>query len=282
MLETNEATVSLCNTIDVEDFSVRWKRARLGAIRKFLQNEPPKDSEELGLLENGSDGDLSELLKSVYYNSRKLGLSALSHYNLLWELSDLPGVFENTRIPCFFGEWSEEGTGRKTLRRFGCEAFKRCGSKACDFYREAVDGLLVGVGDEVRHVRHASLGHGDAACVDVFFARRSGEPVYLPIPAEILIVLEPIRSQLEAEHVPLRVTFKGYAEGTVYAEVVLGRSGCSAGAEEADICLKLINAVREKLPHLNIQNSAPTSVFDKVLGTEQQEGEKKKWNRILG
>ena len=52
------------------------------------------------------------------------------------------------------------------LERAGCPVAAH-GAAACDYWREAISGLVLGMSG-LLHGRHASLGHKDPSCVDVF------------------------------------------------------------------------------------------------------------------
>ncbi|HLU69349.1 MAG TPA: hypothetical protein VKZ88_01120, partial [Fibrobacteria bacterium] len=132
------------------------------------------------------------LQRAVFDKSRKLARSLSHHLGVSFEVQDFEALLTTSGVSCFQGEWSARPHAR-VLSRAGCDACPQSGAAACDYWREALDGLVVGLGDTERLARHASVRHGDAGCIDVFYAERSrkrdGDPAWGPLPDHMALDL---------------------------------------------------------------------------------------------
>jgi hypothetical protein len=196
----------------------------------------------------------AKVLKAVYYNSRKLGHSMLRYFGLLWDILDVHDVLSGTGVPCMQGQWSSDGQ-RMVVERRGCSGPQECGALSCDYWNEAIDGLLMGLGDEVRHARHRSAGHGDEFCRDAFAARAQGGTAYGPLPEHLVPFFARLEQRFASD--PLRVTFVGYAAGVVYYRATTGGAGCGGRS----LHTMLQGLVAKAYPRLRLQDVAPASVL---------------------
>lgn len=214
---------------DLEDFSRRFESARNSA---------------------GQD------LRKLFDNTRKLGLSLVKYLGLTFELPDLVEVLPSLKTTCFDGIWKSHRASY-VLERPGCKLLAEQGSAACDYWREALDGLVMGLCEDERLARHQSCGHGDSTCVDVLFLDR--ESVRLaPVPSKLLPKLNLMKTCFESEEAML--TFKGLLENTLFYEIkTLKTKPC--GDENKNWHDELKSMAADFVPDLKLQDASPLAVI---------------------
>ncbi|MGE4159067.1 MAG: hypothetical protein AB7F75_08220 [Planctomycetota bacterium] len=226
---------SLPSSFDAQDFHQRWLKARLSAFRKAgvdLSQAPQDMAGEEALIDRffrsnslltPAEGDIGKdaLLKQVFEHSRQLALSLSRHLGLSFEAGDFRSLLESSSIPCTRGAW-ETRSGSVVLRRPGCGVCTDAGAHACDYWREALDGLVVGLGETERLARHACARHGDSECVDVIFAetgsRKEGSLAWGPLPDGMREGLE-VASKAFGDRHQVDIGLKGLNEGVLYYEM---------------------------------------------------------------
>ncbi len=263
----------------LEDFSSRWTRARISALRSTLDSTASGGSgndeslsEEL-LLQRVSPEKRDSVLRSVFDSSRRFGMNASRHFGMSFEISDLAEILQSLSIPCFAGKWRSHNSAF-VLERNGCRLLTGLGSVACDYWREALDGLVVGVGENERLARHRSRGHKDTECVDVLFVEEYVSPrvldpaaspaliqqsrKYGPVPADVISALDPARQRFR--NMKVQLVLEGESEGILYYRldadegVLCGAGGKllhdSFSREAALVC-----------PNLSVRDASPLAVY---------------------
>ena len=234
MVATEIKTLSTLN-IDWDDFYSRWSKARISAIRKVIDSDlelPILGDTERGLLLQlfefmgdctvaQSDKMKTILYRNIFDHSRALALGLSKKYNVTFELQDFREILSASKIPCFKGVW-ESRDSAEVLPRNGCDYCTKIGSFACDYWREAIDGLVMGLGESERYVRHASVRHKDSQCVDVFFLetnkRNKNSLAWGKIPEHIEPILKSLCLKFEEEF-KVQIEVKGMKEGVLYYEL---------------------------------------------------------------
>lgn len=148
-----------------------------------------------------------------------------------------------------------DGQSAVLLEREGCGA-SELGPSGCDYWREAVDGFVLGVSGGILHARHRSVGHGDASCVDVLYVRPESPLRYGPIPAEMKPVLDRVTRQARAFNSRQRIEFVGLSEGVLYY-----RCTSPAGSGEVSTNTMVERAARARFPNLKVQEISPRPVI---------------------
>ena len=257
--DASSTTIPVIARLDVNDFHRRWQAARVAALQQFCggaSDEPTAN--ELAMLQQIPPTQSANVLKAVYDNARKLGHSALRYFALLWDILDVRDVLSGAGVPCMQGQWSSDGQHTVVERR-GCSVPQQCGTLGCDYWNEAIDGLLMGLGDEVRHMRHRSAGHGDDFCRDAFAPRAQDGAAYGPLPEHLVPFFANLEQRFASE--TFRVTFVGYAAGVVYYEATARGAGC--GGQIWHTMLQAI--VARTYPTFRMQDVSPAS----ILGREE-------------
>ena len=160
------------------DFSRLWRSARIAALKPLITKLPPlpaqlpQAGQELRLLRFLPAERRDDALRGVFDNSWKLGRSAVRYLGLQWELSDLHEVLTSVGIACLTGRWTQHN-GALVLNRAGCAPARTIGSFYCDYWREAIDGLVMGVGGDERYA-------GELGARRLFWkvAQKPGKPVF--------------------------------------------------------------------------------------------------------
>jgi hypothetical protein len=210
-----------------------------------------------------------ELLKNVFDLSRQLASSASRYFKVSFEIQDLAKVLTQSGSPCVGGQWSTHKEAFVYSRK-GCAQFSKIGSLVCDYWREACDGLVMGLGEDERFTRHASIGHGDSECLDVLFldkptrskANEYGAKMkWLALPEYLKKDLDVVIERMS--RLRIKVDFLGYAEGKVYYLLENKEDVTSAlcGPGGRYFHDKLKEEVSKSHPELIIQDAAPLAVY---------------------
>lgn len=259
------------------EFSSRWERARLAALRSALNPEVASSNGsalagEFTLLQKVRPEQREALTRFVFDNSRKLGQSVSRYLGVSFELSDLSGLLRAIQVPCVGGQWRAHNAAF-VLERPGCNWGKELGSLACDYWREALDGLVMGVGENERLARHRSYGHGDVNCEDVLFVEEAPAPRVIgdteenttpathrfgAVPPEVAVALGDACARFEAMKVKLLL--KGVSEGVLYYELKADE-GVLCGAGGKLLHDSLAREMSQRLPHLTARDVAPLAVY---------------------
>lgn len=203
------------------------------------------------------------LLRSIFDKSRKLALSLSKRLGLTFEVEDFQNLLTQSNIPCVQGDWTASANAR-TLNRKGCDYCIESGSHACDYWREALDGLVMGLGEKERLARHATVRHGDSICTDVFFTettRSDSEALaWGPLPEHMALELFEIAAYFQRTS-GISIVLKGFREGVLFFEFTSSTDLLCGNSNLLGI--QFHNLVKEKFPGLSLKDVTPQA----VLGT---------------
>lgn len=243
---------SLLQTQSLQDLSERWRRARRAALLAVVATATADEAEEK-LLAQALALDCESTLRKVFDNSLKLGDGFARFFRTELELEDLPTALAQLLTPCVSGTWAEaEAEAVLRLERDGCP-FAAQGAAACDYWREAISGLVLGMSG-VRHARHASLGHGDASCIDVLYVIPESKHRFGPIPDELHEPLERAARLAKRFDSRIEIEFLGISEGVLYYHEKRGSSEISMAAQ-------LERAIHRHFPNLALRELSPRPVL---------------------
>lgn len=256
---------------DAGDFAGRWARSRLAALGGAAPGAAVGTDSERSLLEACFQGAGEEagprgeaVLRAVFDNSRKLGLSLAARLGVTFEIQDLQALLEAAAPPCLAGRWSGRERAR-VLERPGCGFALAAGPHACDYWREALDGLVMGLGDRERVVRHACARRGDGACIDVLFVEGGMEgkatgqtPAWAPLPDHMAIDLQEAAEYFRHK-TGIGVDLKGVNEGVLHFRFEGSTDGrCAPGAASTKYFSELVHA---RFPGLRLRDVTPQAVL---------------------
>lgn len=265
---------------DVPEFNRRWSDARLTALRvegtgsASIEPETPSPLGESDLLSRflargatagPSDAEVAKdsLLRRVFDNSRKLALSLSKRLGVTFEPADFQSLLSGSPIPCFRGVWSPRNNAR-ILGRSGCGFCVEAGAFACDYWREALDGLVMGLGETERLARHASVRHGDSECIDVLFTEaregQAGSLAWGPLPEHMALDLFEMAAYFQRQK-GIPIELKGFREGVLY--FAFGASTDPLCGTAGLLSHYFHELIRGKFPGLSLKDVTPQA----VLGT---------------
>lgn len=237
----------------------RWQRARAAALtRAASPAETTSPADEIALAR-----------RTLFDNSLRLGASFSRYHATTLELDQLPAALEQlapVAAPCLDGAWSAVPGDAPALRleRAGCPDCVG-GPNACDDWREAIAGLVLGVtGGLVHHARHASQGHGAARCVDVFYVDPQSPLRFGPLPDAMREPLAAIARAVALFDSSFAVTFLGLSEHVLYyalAPTRGGRGGCGDSANGLSAQPLVERRVRQRFPELSLFEVTPRTVL---------------------
>lgn len=247
---------------DFADFHSRWSRARISAIRSALTSVGAEVStQEILLISSVPSEQQEKVLREVYRKSWRFGKSATAHFGLIWEVPDLLELLRIPGIPCVTGGWSISSELPK-LQRSGCAQNTQRDPFFCDYWREALDGLIAGLCEEVRFARHESQGRGDAQCLDVLYTDSQDETAashrWKPIPNEVSQALREIQLQFSRNQIELSLL--GVSERTLYYRMESPKGPlCGAGGRLLHDSFK--KEVAKWFPDFGVQDASPLAVY---------------------
>lgn len=258
---------------DLKEFQDKWKKSRLSALKEVLGEKSAGISDEELLLKQVDTETKEKVLRKVFDNSRRLGLSVAKYLGLSWETSDLADLLPHVHVPCFSHPWRKHNSAY-VLERSGCESFSKTGSLGCDYWREALDGLVMGVGENERLSRHRSMGHGDSECLDVIFTEVFHPPRVVsatdpaeskkvsqkfgPLPENMSESLKPITRHFES--MKIKLTLEGLSEGILYYRLD-ANEGVLCGAGGKLMHDSFSREMAKLYPNIAIRDVAPLAVY---------------------
>lgn len=245
----------------VDDLASRWQRARRAALRSCLPDgdvDPDTRASELELLARALRADAAAAEKAVFENSLALGRGFRRHHGVELTLGELPAVLPRLGLPCANG-LSRLAVGEPGLflLRQGCEA-RGLGTAACSLYREAMQGLLLGLTRGLAHSRHGSVTHGDEVCLDVIHHEGSALR-YGAIPAEMQPVLDTLVRRLRAFDSTVSVELLGMTDGALHYRLSRGPN------VQLNVQACFERSVRRRFPELRLHEASPRPVLHKCV-----------------
>lgn len=243
---------------ELVELAARWRRARLSALDASPATEP---GEALARLATSPD-ELQPALRRLFDHSRRLGEGFVRFRGAPVPPEALPAVLPALGLPCLQGRWEaiEEEPGFR-LERPPCRS--GAGAAFCDHAREAIDGLVLGMTDGVRHARHESAGHGSARCVDVLYADPQSSLRHGPVPPEHGPALALVQEQVARFKRGASLKILGVREGELHYELsdpAARRDGCGGCGDLLPRFAE--SALRSHLPTLHPRELSPRPVLE--------------------
>ncbi len=243
----------------VADLAERWGFARCAAVRAAVPDLPLGLAHD-ALVALALERDPDAVLREVFDVSRRLGAGFRAFHRVDLPLDDLCDVLPRLGVPCVARRWVRiAGEAACRGERRGCQD-RALHSRACAFWREAVEGLVLGITSEIRFARHASREAGDARCVDVLHVHPQSASRFGPIPAHVRDELERIRRTACALDPTLEVVFLGISEQVLYYRAARGAGGAAHASSTIE------PAVRRRFPGLALREISPRPVLAEAAG----------------
>lgn len=234
--------------LDPLDLALRWARARAGALERF--EVASAAAPEIPLREQ-----TEKLCAEVNRRSHALGRSVADRFGSIEDPLALADLLLASGIPCARGEREQEDRAI-VVRRTPC-AESACDARLCDFFREALDGFVCGVSDDLRYSRRASSASRDARCEDVVYSSRRPAARFAPIPAEVAHYLERPLARLSDRGVTLELL--GVAERRIHVRASGGSTtSCGLGRVSFDLLAAHLAA---RFPDYELIDASPRAVM---------------------
>jgi hypothetical protein len=241
--------------LDPADLLVRFAAARLAALQETLGFARPT-TDERSALDSVPPEQRDALARRVYWNAWRLGRSAARAHGEVNEPERLCALLGASGLDCARGTWRADGT-RRRLEREGCPTGEALGIAACDFFREALDGLVSGLSGRLRFARLASRGHGAQSCADVVYSERDPTARSGPVPAEVSRQFAQPIARLRV--LGVSVELLGLAENRLHVEVA-GLHAARCGPTGLYFDLLADHLVRH-FPDLVLVDASPRAVM---------------------
>jgi hypothetical protein len=240
------------------DLAERWRRARTAALRLSLPEAEATMPEE-ALLVAALDRSPDDVLRRVFDHSFRLGEGFRRFYRLDLPLADLVEFLPTLATPCLARTATRAPDEPAFLLvRKSCPAAAQH-SRACDYWREAISGLVHGMTGAVRHARHDSAGHGGSSCVDVVYVEPRSKRRFGPIPAEVSEGLESLRRPARSFDSSIEIEFLGVSEGVLHYT-----SKRSGGGGPVGVSTVIEQGVRRRFPWLTAREVTPKPVLSET------------------
>jgi hypothetical protein len=248
MRATMASTRAVTPNLDPRELAERWRRARLAALGGA--------GEELARLEALPPEALAARLDAVGRNSWRLGRSAAAFAGAVDGAATLAALLAGSGIPCVAAGAEPLAAGCR-FRREGCADLVRAGTRACDHYREAIDGLVCGLSEKLLHARVASRGHGGLACEDRLVPAGERAARFAPVPEAVREHLAGPLGRLVAQG--SAITLLGLEENRL---VVRCEGGRSTACGPARLLLDLLAShLAARFPDLELVDATPRAVM---------------------
>lgn len=217
----------------------RWQLARSAALRTVngvdaagpVAGGAHAAADETWAITLGMSAAPEALPRLVYDHGLKLGRSFARFHGGPLDGDALGGLLAGLDSPCLRGRMVRSEDERAwVLDRPACEG--ACAT-TCEFWREALGGLIHGLTDGLQYVRHASASAGALTCRDVVHADPEGTWRFAALTSAQTEALEGARltlRMLAPDSPDVHIRFLGSLEGVIHYE--RPRSGC--GGPDAD------------------------------------------------
>jgi hypothetical protein len=236
-----------------KDLATRWARARRAALLATGVTETNLAEPEM--IEAALSQDRALCLKLAFDNSRQLGLGFRRFYAVDVPLQNLARLLPDLGAPCLQGKWQRvDAPPHFRIEREPCVWEESCTALGA-FFREATDGLVLGLSSSAHFARHQSKSAGDSRCLDVLFVREAKELRYGPLPDSMEQGLAEAKKLASTFDSQTDVEFLGVSEGVLFYSVKT--SSVHPGVR---IKPSLERALLRRFPQLSFVDVTPTEV----------------------
>lgn len=239
----------------IADLASRWQRARRAAVERVIgpTRDEARDDERFAC---AAEVDEPELHRRLFEHGVTLGTGFRRLRGAGVGGDELRALLPQLGAPCLRARTWTRLDGEPGWRAAGAPCGQAAGVGACDAWREAIDGLVLGLTGTLRHTRTASFGHGQAECVDVLYADPESQARYGELPDALVPPLEAVQRFVRQVR-GADVRFLGVSEGVLLYQ--LETSGCGDAPHARAVVERLLE---QKLPGLPVRELSPRQVLD--------------------
>lgn len=247
----------------IHNHSKAFDSSRMALLTNFIklnteQVELVDEKELLSKINLLTEEERERLFRQIFDLSRKTGLEILKEKERL-NIKETVKIINSLKIPCIENsfEFDEATSSAKSTRKTCiCSASET----SCQYWRESLDGLIMGLGDNERYVRHQSILYGkNDTCVDVIYDSSVSDMRWGEIPSEISMTLTPIIEKYQKKGV--EIILKGINEKTLYFQIK-DKDSNLAGFRRKYILENFQETFKKKFPDLNIFEISPRAVIE--------------------
>ena len=199
--------------IDDEVFGQIFSDIRKSILNEYIKLENNDENSALDKLNYLSETHFLHLIEKIYDKSRITGQNIAKNRGDTYSTDHIIAFLNKTDIPCLSSNWSLQDN-ESTYRRFRTSCPNTICSRRCTYWREAVKGLIAGLGENTKFARHRSIGHGDKICVDLIYDGEKSDLKFGPVTDEIEKVADQVREKFADSYVKL--ILEGFSEGILY------------------------------------------------------------------
>ncbi len=249
------ADANACSDVLI-DLALRFGRARRAALEAVTGALATADGDEAWQVRLATSVAKEALLRRVYDHALTLGRGFVRyHGGTPVSAEALPALLGALDCPCVGGDWTATDGGL-VHERPGCEHGVG-GPALCDYWREAIGGLVHGLTDGVLHARHASVGRGQSSCRDALYDEPEGPLRYGPVPASTLAAVDAAKVAAHLLAPDVRVRVFGVLEDELC--VGLEQNGCDPDADAQR--QHVLSLFHRYLPGLTLRDVSPRAVL---------------------
>jgi hypothetical protein len=238
----------------------RWRLARAAALGGVLGPGVDPFADEAWAIELAMSAARDAVLRRTYDHGLRLGRGFVRFHGGPVPGTSLGALLGGLTSPCLRGTWTLAETGDALLlARPACPGVT---ANTCDYWREAVAGLVHGLTEGLGHVRHASAAGGAENCLDVVHGAPEGRWRFAAIEPALAEALVAAQAALRLLAPDVNVRFLGVLEGVVQYE----RQGEGCGTEPgADSDQESFERVLGRFaPGMRFQDVSPRAVLDRA------------------
>lgn len=240
-----------------------FNSSRVTLLANFInlnteQISPNNEKELLSKINLLTEEERESLFRKIFDLSRKTGLEILKEKENL-NIKETVDIINSLEIPCIKASFEfDEATSSAKSTRETCIC--NANENSCQYWRESLDGLIMGIGDNERYVRYQSILYGkNDTCVDVIYDSSVSDMRWGEIPFEISIALTPLIEKYQKKDV--QIILKGLNEKTLYFQIKDKDSNLS-GFRRKYILENFEETFKKKFPNLSIFEISPRAVIE--------------------
>lgn len=241
-----------------------FKSNRIALLNNFfkLNNSTHIDSNDENELLSKTDSlneeEKESLFRKIFDLSRKIGLEILEKTEYL-TIKETIETINGLKIPCIDDSFKfDEKTKSANSTRKTCIC--NANETSCQYWRESLDGLIMGLGDNERYVRYQSILFGkNETCVDVIYDSSVNDLKWGEIPFEISSNLKHIIEKYQKKNV--EIILKGLNEKNLYFQIK-DKDSNLAGFRRKYILENFEETFKKKFPDFNPIEISPRAVIE--------------------
>ncbi len=239
----------------LQDLAMRWRFARRAALKGSLApEEHDADRSEDDMVRAAMARDPALTQRAVFENSKRLGRGLAAVLGRDVAVAELDSILAELGVECAKRacQPSADETG-VMLHRRPCQAK---GASWCDYWSEAIHGLVLGLTGGAFFSRHASAGHSERGCVDAVYLDPKSPLRFGPLPEELVGPLTNIIDRARVFNSSKAVRILGLCERTLFIEA-------SGGTDGLDVVAMVTRDVNRVFPNYRVVDATPAAVLSR-------------------